>query len=172
MVTNLFIFHAGDLYIPQNEYLKNMVKAHQKIDNVKATIGIKKVKNPRQYGVASLKKISGNLYDVTHVEEKPKNPKTEFALSGVNIFEPEIFDAINTTKPGVKGEIQLTDCIQKLITENYKVCATIMKPSELCIDIGTPEKLLFKHYLILIKQKFNLLLNNTMLNFKNVIWCK
>jgi len=134
-----FLFHAGDLYIPKNEYLKNMVKTHQKIDDVKAIIGIKKVKNPKQYGVASLKKISGNLYDVLHVVEKPKNPKTNFALTGVNIFEPEIFNAISKTKPGVKGEIQLTDCIQTLINENYKVLATIMKSSELCVDIGTPK---------------------------------
>ena len=143
-----FLFHAGDLYIPQTSYLKQMLDIH-KLVKPTATIGIKKVSNPRQYGVATLKKIS-NTYKVIHVVEKPKNPLTNFALIGVNVFEPEIFDAIKNTKKGVKGEIQLTDSIQTLIKMNYNVIASKMKINDVCIDIGTP-----KNYFSALSYSYN-----------------
>jgi UTP--glucose-1-phosphate uridylyltransferase len=133
-----FLFHSGDLYIPSLGYLEQMVNLHQK-EKPSATIGIKKVKNPQQYGVAELKKISKSKYQVIHAVEKPLNPRTDFALTGVNIFEPEIFDAIKKTKSGVKNETQLTDCIQTLIDDKKTVLASIMKQKDICIDIGTPK---------------------------------
>ena len=132
-----FLFHAGDLYIPQTDYLKQMLDIH-KSTKPYATIGIKKVNDPRQYGVATLKKFSNGSYHVTHVVEKPKKPLSNLALTGVNVFESAIFDAIKNTKKGVKGEIQLTDSIQTLINMNYSVIASKMKENDVCIDIGTP----------------------------------
>mgnify|MGYP001588707574 CR=1 FL=1 len=132
-----FLFHAGDLYIPTTDYLKQLSKIHSK-DNPSATIGIRKVSNPIQFGVATLKKVGNEKHQITHVVEKPKKPSTNFALTGVNVFEPEIFDAIRKTKPGVNQEIQLTDSIQTLIKNKHTVMASIMKPKDHCIDIGTP----------------------------------
>lgn len=133
-----FVFHAGDLYMPQSTYLHDMIDIHRKL-KPSATVGIKKVHNPRQYGVATLRKIKNNMFEVVHATEKPKNPLTNFALTGVNVFEPEIFEAIKKTKKGVNNEIQLTDCIQTLISTNHRVSASKMRPNDVCIDIGTPE---------------------------------
>jgi UTP--glucose-1-phosphate uridylyltransferase len=132
-----FLFHAGDLYIPTMDYLKQLSKIHSENKPV-ATVGIRKVTNPTQFGVATLKKISSTRHLITHVVEKPKKPSTNFALTGVNVFEPEIFDAIRKTKPGVNQEIQLTDSIQTLIENKHTVMASIMKTKDQCIDIGTP----------------------------------
>lgn len=132
-----FLFHAGDLYIPQTKYLKRIIDVHNKYEP-SATVGIKKVLNPCRFGVATLEKIKNNGYKVTHAVEKPKKPLTNFALTGVNVFEPEIFDAISKTKKGVNKEIQLTDSIQTLINKNYEVVASIMNSKDICIDIGTP----------------------------------
>jgi len=132
-----FLFHAGDLYIPTTNYLNQISKIHSE-NKPAATIGIRKVANPTQFGVATLKKVSNNKHQIIHVVEKPKKPSTDFALTGVNIFEPEIFDAIRKTKPGVNQEIQLTDSIQTLIKNKHIVMASIMKSRERCIDIGTP----------------------------------
>jgi len=133
---NPFLFHAGDLYIPKTKYLKNIIKIHRK-SNPTATIGLKKVKNPRRYGVATLKKIKGNL-KIIQVIEKPKKPQSNYALTGVNIFEKEIFDAIKNTKPGVNGEIQLTDGIETLIKQGKNVVGSLMNSVDPCIDIGVP----------------------------------
>ena len=131
-----FLFHAGDLYIPKTKYLKNIIKVHKK-SNPTATIGLKKVKDPCRYGIATLKKIKDEL-KIIKVVEKPKNPPSNFALTGINIFEREIFDAIKNTKPGVNGEIQLTDGIQTLIKEGRNVVGSLMDLTDPCIDIGVP----------------------------------
>jgi len=133
-----FLFHAGDLYIPQSNYLKQMLEIHRKMEST-ATIGIKKVSDPRQYGVATLEKSSNGSYRVIRVVEKPKHPPSNFALTGVNVFEPEIFSAIKSTKKGINKEIQLTDSIQTLLNRNHDVFASMMKNDDVCIDIGTPK---------------------------------
>src|SRR3989304_1747134 len=121
----------------ESQYAKILSNLHKKIKPT-ATIGLKRVKDPRRYGVATLKKSSGYL-KIVKVVEKPKNPPTNYALTGVNIFEPDIFDAIKNTRIGVKGEIQLTDAIQTLIKTKNNVVGSLMSKSEPCIDIGVPE---------------------------------
>ncbi|TSA16788.1 MAG: hypothetical protein D4R72_06065, partial [Nitrosopumilales archaeon] len=105
---------------------------------------------PWQYGVATLQRKENGVYRVIRVVEKPKNPPTNFALTGVNVFEPEIFDAIKNTKKSVNNEIQLTDSIQTLIRTNHRVFASKMRPNDVCIDIGTPE-----NYFSAIKYSYN-----------------
>ena len=131
-----FLFHAGDLYIPKTKYLKDIIEIHKKTKPT-ATIGLKKVKDPRRYGVATLKK-SNNKLKILKVIEKPKKPQSDYALTGVNIFEKEIFDAIKKTKPGGNGEIQLTDGIQTLIKNDQEVVGSLMGLKDTCIDIGVP----------------------------------
>ncbi|MHB8545750.1 MAG: sugar phosphate nucleotidyltransferase [Nitrosotalea sp.] len=133
-----FVFHAGDLYIPKTKYLTDMIKAHTK-EKPTATIGVIQRKNPKQYGVATLKEVSKDVFRVTNSVEKPKHPKSNFALTGVNIFESDIFDAIRHTKPSVLSEIQLTDSIETLIRTEHKVIASKMGPRDVCLDIGTPK---------------------------------
>lgn len=144
-----FLFHSGDLYVPETGYLENMISIHSKLHPA-ATIGIKKVNNPRQYGVATMKKISRSTYKILEVVEKPKNPPTNFALTAINIFEPEIFKAIERTKPGLKGEIQLTDCIQNLLKSGHQVLGSMMNIKDVCIDIGTPN-----NYFLALQHSYN-----------------
>jgi UTP--glucose-1-phosphate uridylyltransferase len=143
-----FLFHAGDLYIPNTKYLKKMMDIHKKSNSV-STIGLKKVEDPRRYGVATLEK-NGNELKITKVIEKPRNPPSNYALTGVNIFENEIFEAIKNTKSGVNGEIQLTDGIQTLIKNGKKVVGSIMNSKDPCIDIGVPNT-----YFDAIKYSYN-----------------
>ena len=126
-----------------------MIGIHKKFKPT-ATLGIKKVAEPRQYGVAEFGKKHGNTFQIKHVVEKPKNPPSNFILTGVNIFEPEIFDAIKKTKKSVNNEIQLTDSIEYLIKQNKVVLASKMKSNDICIDIGTP-----KNYYSAIKYSYN-----------------
>ena len=50
-----------------------------------------------------------------------------------------IFKALEKTSPGVGGEIQLTDAIQRLIDWDLNVCAVRLNPDEVRLDIGSPE---------------------------------
>ena len=153
-----FLFHVGDLYIPNQTYIHDLTNIHQKL-KPSATLGIKKASDPQHYGVAKLRKGKNGIYEVTHVVEKPKNPSSNFILTGVNVFEPEIFDAIKKTKKSVKNEIQLTSAIQTLISENRKILASKMKINDVCIDIGTP-----KNYFEAIKYSYRQNISQRKLN--------
>jgi glucose-1-phosphate thymidylyltransferase len=61
------------------------------------------------------------------LEEKPANPKSEYALVGVYMFDANIFEAVNAIKPSERNELEITDAIQYLITKGYDVRSHIIK---------------------------------------------
>ncbi|MCV0411881.1 sugar phosphate nucleotidyltransferase [Nitrosarchaeum sp.] len=134
-----FLVHAGDAFVRSNEkHIKQIIDAHKKYESI-ATLYVREIKNPKLYGVAEAAKINKELYSIQRVEEKPKQPKSNFALMPIYAFTPIIFEALSKTKPGLRNELQLTDAIQKLIDWKYLVRAIKFKNADDCIDIGTPE---------------------------------
>lgn len=85
-------------------------------------VAVRKV--PREdvpkYGVIAHEEIQGDHTRVTRLVEKPPVDKapSELSLPGRYLFKPEIFDAIERTKPGVGGEVQVTDAIDLLARES------------------------------------------------------
>ena len=69
-----------------------------------AWLGLKEVHDPGRYGVAEL---SGK--NVVSIEEKPKEPKSNFAVVGIYIYPPDVFDVIRTLRPSRRGELEITD---------------------------------------------------------------
>src|SRR5205085_1606246 len=69
-----------------------------------AWIGLKEVHDPGRYGVAE---VQGSK--VLSIEEKPKNPKSNFAVVGIYIYPPDVFEVIKTLKPSGRGELEITD---------------------------------------------------------------
>ena len=69
-----------------------------------ARIHLKEVDDPQRFGVAELagKKVIG-------IEEKPKKPKTKYAVTGLYIYDAEVFNIIKTLKPSTRGELEITD---------------------------------------------------------------
>ncbi len=69
-----------------------------------AKILLKKVSDPERFGVAELKgdKILG-------IEEKPKRPKSNYAVTGIYMYDNKVFDIIKTLKPSGRGELEITD---------------------------------------------------------------
>ena len=83
----------------------------------------------------------GRLYQVTDLVEKPSliDAPSNLAIIGRYVLTPEIFDALETTEPGVLGEIQITDAIRKLL--NLQSVYSYRFPGY-HIDTGTPVGLL------------------------------
>ena len=69
-----------------------------------AKILLKEVSNPQRFGVAELK--DGKIVSI---EEKPKYPKSNFAVTGIYMYDPEVFEIIKTLKPSARGELEITD---------------------------------------------------------------
>jgi len=69
-----------------------------------AWIALKQVPDPQRYGVAELRG-----QDVLGIEEKPKRPKSDFAVAGIYIYPPDVFSVIKTLKPSKRGELEITD---------------------------------------------------------------
>jgi glucose-1-phosphate thymidylyltransferase len=87
-----------------------------------AQILLTRVKNPSDFGVAELK---GNR--VVGLEEKPKQPKSDYALVGVYMFTPSIFTATENIKPSWRNELEITDAIQYLIENGYHVQSHVVE---------------------------------------------
>ncbi len=81
-----------------------------------AQILLAHVKNPQEFGVAVLE---GDR--VTMLEEKPRQPRSDLALVGVYLFSSCIFEAVNAIQPSQRGELEITDAIQWLITHGRRV---------------------------------------------------
>jgi glucose-1-phosphate thymidylyltransferase len=69
-----------------------------------ARVYLKEVPNPRDYGVAEIK--NGRI---TRITEKPRQPKSNFAVIGIYMFDAQVFDIIRTLKPSRRGELEITD---------------------------------------------------------------
>ncbi len=80
-----------------------------------AKIFLKEVTDARRFGVAELEENR-----VIGIEEKPENPKSNFAVTGLYIYDCEVFDAIKTLRPSGRGELEITD------VNNYYINKDIM----------------------------------------------
>lgn len=135
-----FLVHAGDTYIISGtqSILERLTRAHARSE-AEATLAIQEVADPRQYGVAEVRETAADSYDVKAVVEKPAEPKSRLAIMPVYVFEPSILEVLRATLPGRRGEIELTDAIQKLIDTGHRVEAVKLQEDDIRLDIGTPE---------------------------------
>jgi UTP--glucose-1-phosphate uridylyltransferase len=135
-----FLVHAGDTYIVSKHptALERLANAHAK-GSADATLLVKEVHDPRQYGIAELQDEAGTTAPVKRVEEKPERPRTNLALMPLYMFNSSIFDALKQTGLGKDGELQLTDAVQKLIDMGRPVQAVRLSPQDIRLDIGSPE---------------------------------
>jgi glucose-1-phosphate thymidylyltransferase len=69
-----------------------------------AKIFLKEVDDPARFGVAELKGKN-----VVGIEEKPKKPKSTYAVTGIYMYDNEVFSIVKTLKPSGRGELEITD---------------------------------------------------------------
>jgi glucose-1-phosphate thymidylyltransferase len=100
-----------------------------------AKILLKEVKDPQRFGVAELSgaKIVG-------IEEKPKHPKTNLAVTGIYFYDGKVFEIIRTLKPSGRGELEITDVNNAYVREGTMTFDTLKGE---WTDAGTFESLLY-----------------------------
>ena len=82
-----------------------------------ALILLKTVKETHLFGIAELDEAG----KVSYIEEKPKHPRSNLAVIGVYLFSPVVHEAIACIKPSWRGELEITDAIQRLIDTGKNV---------------------------------------------------
>jgi glucose-1-phosphate thymidylyltransferase len=109
-----FVMYLGDNLISSD--ISAFLKAFTEQD-LDALILLKDVENPSQFGIAEL---NGNGALVRLVE-KPKDPPSSLALVGVYFFSTAVHPAIDMLEPSWRGELEITDAIQGLLSAGKKV---------------------------------------------------
>ncbi len=137
-----FVTLLGDSFIePKSEILK-IIKLHEEKRPI-ATVLLFKVKDPTGYGIVKLRKIGDNYGIVEKLIEKPNPEQVKeyevdggyYALCGLYVFEPKIFDFIEKTSPGTMGEVWIADSIDLAVKNGEKVYGMFLTDGKY-IDIG------------------------------------
>jgi glucose-1-phosphate thymidylyltransferase len=106
-----------------------------------AWVALKQVPDPGRYGVAELR---GN--QVVNIEEKPAQPKSDYAVAGIYIYPPDVFEVIKTLKPSARGELEITDVNRHYLLQG-RLGYTML--SGYWTDAGTLESLALANRLVL-----------------------
>jgi len=139
-----FIMYLGDNILKED--LSEFVEKFNS-NRPNSLILLTKVPNPQQFGVAEIDE-SGNVLKLV---EKPKQPKSDLALVGVYLFDKNIFKAVNSIKPSARGELEITDAIQWLMDNGFKV--EHHRVTGWWKDTGKPSDIIEANQLILEMQK-------------------
>jgi glucose-1-phosphate thymidylyltransferase len=116
---NAFVMYLGDNLL--RDGIVELVEAFRR-NEPDALILLTPVDDPSSYGVAEL-----NGDRVVRLVEKPKDPPSDLALVGVYMFTPAIFEAARSIEPSGRGELEITDAIDRLIESDRRVEPHIVK---------------------------------------------
>jgi len=105
-----------------------------------AKILLKEVPDPQRFGVPELK---GDR--IVRIEEKPKSPKSHYAVIGIYLFDQEVFNFIKTLKPSDRGELEITDVNNQYIEKGLMTWDIL---EGWWTDAGTFESLLRANQLV------------------------
>ena len=125
------------VFLGDNIIQKRIDKIAEEFENsnADASILLCEVDNPSRFGIADLK--DGKIIKIM---EKPKDPPTNLAVTGIYFLTPKIFEIIKRLKPSWRNELEITDALQMLLEEGNKI--TYDTITDYWKDTGTPEDIL------------------------------
>ena len=129
-------------------YGQSLTKKLQECVKLKtgASVLLHPVKDPSLYGIASINKKN----KITKIIEKPKNPPTNLAVTGIYFLTTKFFDIFSRLKPSWRNELEITDALQMMLEEdnivNFEMITDYWK------DTGTPDDIIHANGEVLRKE--------------------
>ena len=124
----------GDNIFFGNELVSILSK--NKKNNSGATIFAYPVKDPQRYGVVEVERNH-----IISIEEKPKNPKSKLAITGLYFYDNRVVEIAKTINPSNRGELEITDLNKKYLEKN-ELNVEIMGRGMTWFDAGTVESMM------------------------------
>jgi len=137
MIEDVFLVHAGDdiTYPNHVDNVKRLIEHYYRY-RPKAVFLYDVSSNPERYGVIVGREANGYI-EVEDLVEKPAKPPSNRVVVAIYIFDQDIYDALDKTRP-IQGEHQLTDAIKYLIKRGEKIHAVRVSGKRL--DLGSPDQ--------------------------------
>ncbi len=126
----------GDNIFYGQSFSKMLKEAVQNAENKKATIFGYWVSDPERYGVAEFNE-SG---DVISIEEKPNNPKSNYAVVGLYFYPNKVVEVAKNIKPSARGELEITTVNQEFL-EDGELKVQLLGRGFAWLDTGTHDSL-------------------------------
>jgi len=121
-------------------YIQSEMKAYRTLvheeDNTATVFGYH-VSDPERFGVIEFDKLKR----VISIEEKPKKPKSNYAVTGLYFYPKDVCDKAAKLKPSARGELEITD-LNKLYLKEGRLNVIPLKRGSAWLDAGTPDSLM------------------------------
>ena len=119
-------------------YGDNLSSKLQEVNSAreKGTLFAYQVKDPSRYGIIEF----NEELTVISIEEKPINPKSNFAVTGIYFYENSVINIAKNLKPSKRGELEITDINKALLNEG-QLKVRLLKRGMAWLDTGTVESL-------------------------------
>ena len=114
-----------------------------------ATVLLCEVDNPSRFGIADIENEK-----ILKITEKPKNPTSNLAVTGIYLLTPLIFEIIDNLKPSWRNELEITDALDNLLRQNNNI--SFERITDYWKDTGTPEDIIHANGEIIKKMLENL----------------
>ena len=116
--------------------LSTLLQNSAKLNNGASVLGYQ-VTDPERFGVVSF----NEKHEVTSIEEKPENPRSNYAVTGLYFYDHNVVDIAENMKPSARGELEITD-INKWYLKNHQLNVTLLGRGYAWLDTGTHDSLL------------------------------
>jgi len=127
-----FVFYLGDNIILGS--IRRFVEKFER-GGFNAVVALSKVKDPQRFGVPEI--VDGKI---VRVDEKPAHPKSDFAVTGIYVYDSNVFKAAEAVRPSARGEYEISDVHTWLIENGFSL--GFEEITGWWKDTGKPEDLL------------------------------
>ena len=128
------LFILGDNFF-YGRLFPNLIKQYLNQKNKNSYIFLSNVSNPKDYGVAYLKKNK-----LTNIIEKPKNPTSNLAVTGLYLYNKNVLNILTNIKPSKRNELEITS-VNNLLLKQKKLDYINIGRGTVWFDLGTYENI-------------------------------